>query len=386
MTRGIALALVVLLATACAPANPASPTPTAAPAAKPTTPPTTAPAATSAAAPAANPTTPPAVAYDEKAVADFYQGKTVRIIVGVAAGGGYDTYARMIARYFGQYIPGKPTVVVENQPGAGSVLAMKQIFNTAPKDGTVIGSVVAQNVAAEQLYGQSVDFDLTKVGHIGAPSADKFAFYLAKRTGVTKLDDVIGANAQPIVIGTVAPAGDPGSAMSAYLNTFFGAKIKNVSGYAGTAPIRLAIDSGEVDGYVNAWQSHVVTSKEKTDSGEWLILLQWTLEPIAGVPSGVPTVKDIARTPEQLQLGRLAILPNDFARPLFLPPGAPPDRLAALQAAFAQTMADPDFKAEAAKANLEINPQTPEQLLSSMKEFFAAAESVKAQLKPIIAP
>jgi tripartite-type tricarboxylate transporter receptor subunit TctC len=263
---------------------------------------------------------------------------------------------------------------------------MKQVYNTAPKDGTVIGSVVAQNVAAEQLYGQSVDFDLTKVGHIGAPSADKFAFYVASRTGVSKLDELIGPNAKPIVIGTVAPAGDPGSAMAAYLNTFFGAKIKNVSGYAGTAPIRLAIDSGEVDGYVNAWQSHVVTSKEKTDSGEWGIMLQWTLEPIPGVPAGVPTVKDLAKSDEQLLLGKLAILPNDFARPLFLPPGAPPDRLAALQAAFAKTMVDPDFRAEAARANLEINPQTPEQLLSNMREFFTTAEPIKAELKPIIAP
>jgi tripartite-type tricarboxylate transporter receptor subunit TctC len=345
------------------------------------------PAASPAAAvsPLASPSAAPA-AFDEAAVAAFYQGKTVRLIVGTAAGGGYDTYARVIAKYLGNYIPGKPTVVVENMPGAGSVLATKQVYGGLPKDGTVIGSIIAQNVAADQLFNNPTDYDMTRMTYLGAPGADKFVFFVHQRAGISSLDELIGPNAKPLTIGSVAPAGDPGSLMAAYLNISFGAKIKNVSGYAGTAPLRLAIDQGEVDGFVNAWQSHVVTSKDKTDSGEWRMLAQETLDPIPGVPAGIPTLRDFVKDPELLEIGRLAILPNDFARPYFVAPGVPADRAAALRQAFEKALADPDLRADAAKANLELAPITGDRMLTMITEFLTVPEATKAKLKPILAP
>jgi tripartite-type tricarboxylate transporter receptor subunit TctC len=319
-------------------------------------------------------------------VADFYRGRTVRLIIGTPAGGGYDTYGRTIARHIGKYIPGNPTVIPENLAGAGSVLAMKQIYGSLSKDGTVIGSIIAQNVAADQLFNNPTDYDMKQVAYLGAPGADKFGFFVHQRAGISKLDELVGPNAKPLTIGAVSPTGDPGSSTAAFLNTFAGAKIKVVSGYAGTAPIRLAIDQGEVDGFVNAWQSHVVTSKEKTDSGEWLVVLQASVDPIPGVPSGVPTLRDVAKTPEQLQIARLYTLPNDFARPYFLAPGVPADRVAALRQAFQRVLADPELRADAARANLDISPIMAEQMQAMVTEFLTVPEATKAQLKPILAP
>jgi tripartite-type tricarboxylate transporter receptor subunit TctC len=319
-------------------------------------------------------------------VAEFYQGKTVRVVIGTAPGGGYDTYARFVAQHIRKHIPGGPTVIAENLPGAGSLVAMNQIYTSLPKDGTIIGHVIGQNAGTEQMFGQTVQFDLTKVGHLGAPVRDEFILLTPKSTGVTRIDDIIGPNAKEFAVGSTAPVGDPNSAVAGYFNSLFGAKIRNVTGYAGTAPIRVAMERGEVDGFVQSWSSHKVTSMDKTDSGEWLILLQVGVEQIVGVPATVPTIKDVAKTPEQQLLGRLVALPGEFSRPFFVAPEVPADRTAALRQAFMKTLADPEFLADAAKANLEINPISADRMLSLITEFMSTPEETRAQLKPILAP
>jgi tripartite-type tricarboxylate transporter receptor subunit TctC len=319
-------------------------------------------------------------------VADFYRGKNLRIVVGSSAGGGYDTYARLIARYLGKYVPGEPTVVVENVPGAGSVLAMKQVYGGLPRDGTVIGSVIGSTVSFDQMFSNPTDYDMRKVQYLGAPTSDKFALFVASRSGVTKVEDMIGPNAKPIATGSNATSGDMGTATAVYFNKYLGAQIKNVTGYGGTAQVRLAVDSGELDGMVNSWQSHLATTKEKVDSGEWHVMAQLTMDPIPNGPAGVPTLAQLAKTQEERDVARLYTLPNDYARPFFVAPEVPGDRVAALRRAFGQALDDPEFRAEAAKAQLEVAPLTGDQLQTIVTEFLSVPDTTKAQLKAVLAP
>lgn len=323
----------------------------------------------------------PGAAYDEKKVADFYRGKTVRIIVGFSAGGGYDQYSRLIARHLSKYIPGNPGIVVENMAGAGSIIAANNVYNAAAKDGTVIGNISGPIILEQLFANPAVQFDLAKFRYLAVPVPETYVMVVTRKPGVTKFDEVIGPKGKQVAFGAI-----PGSTVehgAILLRDLLGANVKVVSGYKGTADVRMAIDSGEVDGFVNTWQSLKITSIDKFKNGEWLILAQLSEKPIKDLPApNVPAIPALAKNKEHQQLLKFgASTPNEFGKVYVLAPGAPADRAAALEAGFAKAFADKELIADAEKGRLEIDPIFGEEIHKLVVEFLGMSPELKGKLQ-----
>jgi tripartite-type tricarboxylate transporter receptor subunit TctC len=319
--------------------------------------------------------------FDEKAVANFYRGKSVRIIVGFSAGGGYDQYSRLIGRHLSKHIPGNPAIVVENMAGAGSIIAANHVFNAAPKDGSVIGNISGP-IILEQLFGNpAVQFDLAKYRYLAVPVRETYVIVVTRKPGVTKLDELIGPKGKQVVFGAI-----PGSTVehgAILMRDVVGANLKVVSGFKGTADVRMAIDGGEVEGFVNTWQSLKITSIDKFKNGEWLILAQLSEKPIKDLPTpNVPAIPMLAKNSEQQQLLKFGTsTPNEFGKVYVLPPGAPSDRAAALEAAFVKAFADKELLADAEKGRLEIDPMFGEETHKLVSEFLGMSPDLKSKLQ-----
>jgi tripartite-type tricarboxylate transporter receptor subunit TctC len=324
--------------------------------------------------------------FDEKAVADFYRGKTVRIIVGFSAGGGYDQYSRLIARHLSKHIPGNPAVIVENMAGAGSIIAANHVFNAAPKDATVIGNISGP-IILEQLFGNpAVQFDLAKYRYLAVPVSETYVMVVTRKPGVTKLDEVLGPKGKQVTFGAI-----PGSTVehgAVLMRDVLGANLKVVLGYKGTADVRMAIDGGEVEGFVNTWQSLKITSIDKFKNGEWLILAQFSEKPIKDLPMpNVPTIPMMTKDSEQQQLLKFGTsTPNEFGKVYVLPPGAPADRAAALEAAFAKAFADKELLTDADKGRLEIQPIIGGEIQKLVLEFLGMSPELKGKLQTALKP
>lgn len=320
-------------------------------------------------------------AYDEKAVANFYRGKSVRIIVGFSAGGGYDQYSRLIGRHISKYIPGNPVVVVENMAGAGSIIAANHTFNAAPKDGTVIGNISGP-IILEQLFGNpAIQFDMAKFRYLAVPVSETYVMVVTRKPGVSSFDEMLGPKGKQVVVG-----GIPGSTVEhapVLARDILGANLKMVLGYKGTADVRMAIESGEVEGLFNSYTSLKITSFDKMKSGEWLLLAQLSEKPIKDlIIPNVPTIPQIAKTAEQRQLLKFGTsTPNDFGKAYVVPPGTPADRAAALEAAFEKVFSDKDLQADATKGKLEIDPSFGEDIHKLVVEFLGMSPDLKNKLQ-----
>jgi len=327
---------------------------------------------------------PAKASFDEKAVADFYRGKTVRIVVGFSPGGGYDQYSRVIARHLSKYIPGNPNVLVDNMPGVGSSIAANHVYNAAPKDGTVIGNISGP-IVLEQLFGApSVQYDMAKFRYIAVPVKESYMMIVHKRTGVTKFDQLRGDRAKQVTFG-----GIPGSTVEhapILVKEALNANLKVVSGYKGTADVRLALDGGEVDGFFNTWTSSKVTSLDKFKSGEWVVLAQLCDIPMKDlIVPNVPTIPLIAKSEEQRLLLKYGTsTPNDFGKVYVLPPSTPTDRAQAIETAFANAMKDKELMAEAQKGNLEFDPIFGSTIQKLVVEFLGMPHDVKNKLQTIL--
>jgi tripartite-type tricarboxylate transporter receptor subunit TctC len=287
------------------------------------------------------------------AVADFYKGKTLKIVVSTSAGGLYDTYARLMARHWGKYIPGNPTIVVENMPGASGLTGANFIANNAPKDGTIVGSVQSNIPTAEALRMEGVRFKANDQAWIGSISEETFISYILSRVPVYHLDET---KTREIVVGGPS-LGSASVDMAIIARKLFGFKLKIVTGYPGSTEVKLAMEKGELDGtFGNGWGAL------KTDQPDWLrdkyvrILVQHGLTRNKELPD-VPLLLDWAKTTEDQQLLQILMARTAFAKPYFAPPGTPADRVNALRRAFDKTVADKDFLAEANK--LHANPDNP---------------------------
>ncbi len=367
------LPLALILLVACAAGPPRRQAPAAA---------TAGPAAAAA---ASEPQAPPA-AGDDAAVASFYQGKTVRIIVGYPPGGGFDVTSRVIAKTLGKYVPGTPNVIVENMPGAASMVALNHVYNVAPKDGTVIGNSIG-GLALQQAFGASgVQFDMGQMHYLGTAGTDTFVLFVNRATtGVSRMGDLLGPASREVALGGSSPGATQTDA-TLLLRDVLGARVKPILGYQGTAPIRLGIEAGELDGMVQVWEDLKRTDRERFESGEWAVLAVFAEEPLPDLP-GVPLVQSFARTDEQRQMFRLGVLvPTQVLRPYILAPQVPPERVRALQAAFAQTMQDPDYLAEAQRLNFPGGPITGAQTLRLVREVLAMPEEVRDKLKTYLQP
>lgn len=314
--------------------------------------------------------------------APFYEGKTIRVIVGTSPGGGYDTYTRVIARHLGKYIPGNPTVIVDNMPGAGGLLSANYLFKVAKPDGLTIGHFVGGQFLQQLLARPGIEFDAHKFEYIGVPAHDDFVFSVARTTGIASVEQWMAAKT-PVKFGAIAP-GDGTYDTAKVVEAALGLPIQIVSGYKGTAPIRLAFNSGEVAGLSNSWQSFRSTWRKELESGEATIVLQLSLKPHADL-SKVPLAVNLAKTEATRKLIQAVAQAHGAAvRPYLLSPGTPKDRVEILRKAFLETVRDPDLLSEASKANLEINPGSGEELERNVRDLLRLEPAVVERLKDIL--
>jgi tripartite-type tricarboxylate transporter receptor subunit TctC len=312
----------------------------------------------------------------------FYQGKTIRLIVGLAPGGGYDLYSRVIARHIGKHIPGNPTIVVDNMTGAGSVIAGNHMYKAAKPDGLTIGHILGGLFLQQLLQNPAIEFDGRKFEYIGVPTQDHFLIGLSKATGITSFENWM-ASKKSVKLGGVTPGGATDDVPKVLAATL-GLPIKVVTGYKGTGPIRLAFDSGEVDGVCNAWESFKSTRRTQIESGEVVIVLQGTVKAHPELPN-VPVAFDFLKTEEARKLFQVVVrVHGPSTRPYFLPPGTPKERVQILRKAYMETMRDPEFLADAKKAKLDLNPDDGAGLERNVKEIFDLDPSLVAKLKEIL--
>jgi tripartite-type tricarboxylate transporter receptor subunit TctC len=315
---------------------------------------------------------------------EFYKGKTVTFVVGFSAGGGFDTYTRLIARHFAKHVPGTPTVVVENRTGAGSLIAANYIFNQAPKDGTVIGNWIGPLVLQQVLGNKATKFDGRKFGWLGVPTADSVVCGLTKASGIKTLDDWFKAK-RPIKIGGSAP-GSTTDDVPILMQAALGFPMKLVQGYKGTSNIRLAAESGEVDGGCWAWESIKTTWATSLKSGDVTIVLQATEKPHPDLKT-VAVAMQHAKTDEARAL--LTISSGVYtmaARPYSVPPGVPQDRLQLLQQAFMATLRDADLLKEAEKSKITIDPIDGPTIAKVMAGLYDLKPDFKARLAGLLIP
>jgi tripartite-type tricarboxylate transporter receptor subunit TctC len=312
----------------------------------------------------------------------FYKGKTIRLVVGLAPGGGYDLYARVIARHLGKHIPGNPTIVVENMTGAGSVIAANHMYNAAKPDGLTIGHILGGLFLQQLLGNPAIEFDGRKFEYIGVPAQDHFLIGLSKTMGITSFENWMTSK-KPVKLGGVAPGGATDD-LPKLLEATLGLPVKVVTGYKGTGPVRLAFESGEVDGVCNAWESFKSTWRKQLDSGAVVIILQATLKAHPEL-SNVPVAFDFLKTEEARKLFQVVTrVHGPTTRPFFLPPGTPRERVLLLRKAYMDTMKDPELLAEAKNAKLDLNPDDGAGLERNVKEIFNLEPSLVAKLKEIL--
>lgn len=316
-----------------------------------------------------------------QSVADFYRGKAVNLIVGYSAGGGYDTYARILARHMGKHIPGNPSIVVQNAPGAGSMRAANTIYNVAPKDGTTFG-MFGRGIALEPLIGTSpAQFDATRFLWLGSGTEEAAVVVVRAEAGIKTWADML---AKPFTVGGEGTGSDP-DVYALMLKNVFGVKLKLVSGYPGTTEMALAVERGEVDGRASwSWTSL------KSLKADWIAQKRITLPVQLNAHSSpdlmeIPLIGKFATTERQRQIMNLVISRQVMGRPFMAPPGLPPDRAAALRTAFDATMKDPEFVAEATARGQEVNPVSGAALDKLIAELYATPKDVVDETKRAIA-
>ena len=314
----------------------------------------------------------------------FYKDKTIRMIVGLSAGGGYDTYTRVIARNMARHIPGNPTIVVENMVGAGSLIAANYTFKVAKPDGLTIGHFLG-GLFLQQLLGKpGVEFQGRKFEFLGAPAEDSQMVAISKRMGFTTVEQW-RASKKVVKFGGVG-AGSATDDITKIVKATLNLPIQLVSGYKGTAEVRLAFNSGEVDGLSNSWNSFKSTWPKELKAGEVMMILQAVKKANPEVGK-VPRVIDLATTDLDRKVIEAGIHGyNPTARPYVLPPGTPKARLEVLRKAFADTMKDPQFLDEAKKARLDLSPISGEELEQAVQGIYDAEPEVVAKLKEILLP
>lgn len=312
----------------------------------------------------------PASAADN--VADFYKGKQIRMVIGYSAGGGYDIYGRLLAKYMARHIPGNPTIVAQNMDGAGSRVAANWLYNIASKDGTAIG-IVAQSTPADQVLNpDGVQFDASKFNWIGNPIVDNNLMFTLKESGYETIEDVKRKGG--LVCGGTG-ASSPSITQPLMLNNMLGTKIKIISGYPGGNDVNLAVERGEVNCRgSNSWASTVATLGRWMENQRLQVLVQFgvTADPAISEYQGrkVPTILDLATKEEDRKAVNLMVSGVAMGRPFLAPPGLPEERVAALRKAFDETMKDPEFIEECKKGKLDLNP------LSGLELQRVAADTV----------
>jgi len=311
-----------------------------------------------------------------------YDGKTLRIVVGLAAGGGFDTYARVLARHLGKHIPGNPTVVVENMTGAGSLISANHLYKVAKPDGLTMGHFVGSLFLGQAMGQPGIEFDARRFEFVGAAVKLDNVCALTKASSVTSLDQWMAAKT-PVKLGGSGP-GTPTDNVPRILRAALGLPIQVVTGYKGTSQIRLAAESGEVAGGCWSWESMRVTWRGALETGDAVVVIQITPN---GFPdlSTVPLATSLAKTEKARRLIEVGLqAPSAFSSPFVLPPDTPKDRVQMLRKAFQETLKDPAFITDANKAKLTIDPVSGEDLERMVAALFTLDPPLLAELKKIL--
>jgi tripartite-type tricarboxylate transporter receptor subunit TctC len=323
-------------------------------------------------------------AIDEKAVADFYRGKAIRIVIGSGAGGTYDIYSRLLAKHMPRFIPGNPTITVQPKPGAGGLIAANTIYNAEPKDGSVIGSFGETFVLRQAMGAPGIQFDAAKYQWIGSAINTAIACVARTDSGVNSFRDVL--EGKPFTVGTMAP-GSTIYDTPAILNAAFSAQMKLVRGFEGVANIVNATEAKEVDGYCASWLAMLSTGRHMQlfDGGlTRLILIMGDKTPDHPLMKGVPAAETIAKTDEAKQLLRAMHMPSQITNPYVVHPEVPKDRVEALRRAFLATFADAEFTADAKKSKIEFTPSTGDQVTQIVQAILNTPAEVLAKMKAVL--
>ncbi len=312
--------------------------------------------------------------------AEFYKGKTIDIIVGSLAGGGYDQYARVLARHMPAHVPGSPQMVVKNNPGGGGRAAMNQVFSVVPKDGTAIG-ITTRNVTWDPLFGEQVAFDPTKLNWLGSLNSDTSLCVVWHTTPHKSLEAM---KANEVLMGSGGPTISD-SVHVKLLNGIAQTKMKLVLGYKGSTDVHLAMERGEVQGRCGLTWGSI-----QARYGHWMaekkisLVAQFALNKNPDLPN-VPFIMDLARSPAERQMIELLLAANEMGRPFFAPPGVPQDRIEALRTALVATAKDPKFIAEAEKQGMELQLMTGKEVEDLVRRVYASPTAVVDMAKKIVA-
>lgn len=318
----------------------------------------------------------PGAAVKADPVEDFYRAHNIDFIIGYSPGGGYDTYARVVARHLGRFIPGKPTIIPRNMAGAGSLVAAAYVFNVGPKDGTILATA-DQSLALMQAMGDpNIKFDAGKFTYIGNPIVDNNTVVTWYTSDVKTVAD---AKKHEIPMGATGSIGTSTQYVLA-MNAFVGTKFKPVAGYPGGNDVSLAMEKGEVMGRgSNAWTSWKATRPDWIKEHKINVLVQIGLRKVADLPD-VPLLMDLTDNPDDKAALKLLSAPTAVGRPIFSTPGVPADRVKALRAAFDQMVQDPQFRDDAAKGGLDLDPIPGEELQAVVTDILATPKPIAARL------
>ena len=313
-----------------------------------------------------------------------FSGKTVRIVVGFSAGGGFDAYSRAIARHFGKHIPGNPAMLVENMAGAGSLIAANHTYRQAKPDGLTIGHFIGGVILGQVMGNPGTQFDARRFEYLGAPARLEAVCALTKASGITDAKAWLGAKS-PVKLGATGPGSETYD-VPRVLEAALGLPMQVISGYKGTADIRIAAESGELGGLCWGWEVMKVQWKKALDGGDVMVVIQ-------ALPKAQPDLLkvavaiDLAKSEDARQLIRVGIHDQSaMLRPYVLPPGTPKEIVRTLRKAFQDTMKDAQFVAEMNQARLGIDPLEGQELERIVAGLFKLPPAVLAKLKEVLAP
>ena len=313
------------------------------------------------------------------AIEDFYRGKTLDLVIGYTPGGTYDLYARLVGRFLGDFIPGKPRIIVRNMPGGGSRVATGWVYNIAPKDGTVLATA-DQSLSIEQAMGdKALTIDTNRLQYIGNPNQDNNTTAAWHASGIKTIDD---AKTREVTAG--ATGGSTSSQYPKAMNALLGTKFRIIMGYPGGNDINLALERGEVQVRgSNAWGAWKSTRPQWLKEGKLNILVQIGLHKAPDLPN-VPLLMDLAKNDDDRLVLKLLSAPTTIGRPIFVAPGVPAERVKALRDAFDRMMKDKTFLDAAAKESFDIDPVSGEEMQKIVSEITSAPKAITDRLGQII--
>jgi tripartite-type tricarboxylate transporter receptor subunit TctC len=319
---------------------------------------------------------------DAQSVEEFYRGKRVNLVTSASVGGGYDQYARLLAKHMPRHIPGQPTIVVQNMTGAEGLKAGNYLYGMAAQDGSVIGGLQRNNGLARfyDVNNAGIQFDASKFHWLGSPQQEVGLFIVSTKAGVNSPEDL---KKKEIAISSTAH-NSPSSIYARMLNGLYGSKLKTVEGYDGSQACLLALERNEVDGHISGGSSGAFRARMMPwiEKGEAKVIMQLGMTRDPAFPDA-PTAIEIMTSPADKQLMEIAFAEQVMGRPFLLPPGVPADRIKALRAAFDATMKDPGFLEDAKAQNVEIDPVSGEQINALLDRVYAAPPEMAARIREL---